>query len=42
MATGEMDVVSDAVSELTGHAPMTFADFLRKYLESCRHLLDGR
>jgi uncharacterized protein YbjT (DUF2867 family) len=40
IATGEMDVVSDTVSKLTGHAPMTFADFLRKYPESYRHLLN--
>jgi NAD(P)H dehydrogenase (quinone) len=39
MAAGEMDVVSDAVGELTGHAPMTFPEFLRRYPESYRHLL---
>lgn len=39
MAAGEMDVVSDAVRELTGHAPMTFAEFLRRHPESHRHLL---
>ncbi len=42
IATGEMDVVSDTVSKLTGHAPMTFADLLRKHPESYRHLLDDR
>jgi NAD(P)H dehydrogenase (quinone) len=39
MAAGEMDVVSDAVGELTGHAPMAFPEFLRRYPESYRHLL---
>jgi len=39
IAAGEMDVVSDAVSELTGHAPMTLADFLSRHPESYRHLL---
>ena len=42
IATGEMDGVSDTVSKLTGHAPMTFADFLRKPPESYRHLLNSR
>jgi NAD(P)H dehydrogenase (quinone) len=41
IATGEMDVVSDTVYKLTGHAPMTLADFLRRYPESYRHLLAG-
>jgi NAD(P)H dehydrogenase (quinone) len=39
IAAGEMDVVSDAVSELTGHAPITFPEFLRQHPESYRHLL---
>ena len=39
MAAGEMDVVSGTVRELTGHAPMTFAEFLRRYPQSYRHLL---
>jgi NAD(P)H dehydrogenase (quinone) len=40
IAAGEMDVVSDTVSELTGHAPMeTLADFLRRHPESYQHLL---
>jgi NAD(P)H dehydrogenase (quinone) len=39
IAAGEMDVVSDAVSELTGHAPMTLADFLSRHPESYQHLL---
>jgi NAD(P)H dehydrogenase (quinone) len=42
IATGEMDVVSDTVSKLTGHAPLTFADFLRKHPESYRLLLNSR
>lgn len=41
IATGEMDVVSDTVNKLTGHAPMRFADFLRKHPESYRHLLNS-
>jgi NAD(P)H dehydrogenase (quinone) len=39
IAAGEMDVVSDTVSKLTGHPPMTLADFLRRHPESYRHLL---
>lgn len=39
IATGEMEIVSDAVSELTGHAPMTLASFLSQHPESYRHLL---
>ncbi|MDP8951688.1 MAG: SDR family oxidoreductase [Actinomycetota bacterium] len=39
IASGEMNVVSDTVSELTGHEPMTLADFLRRYPESYQHLL---
>ena len=42
ISTGEMNVVSDTVSELTGHAPMTFADFLRRHPESFQHLLVPR
>ena len=41
IATGEMDVVSDTVSKLTGHAPMTLADFLRRHPESYWHLLSA-
>lgn len=40
IATGEMDVVSETVSEITGHGPMTLPDSLRRYPESYRHLLD--
>ena len=39
IATGEMDVVSGTVGELTGHAPMGLAEFLRRYPESYRHLV---
>ena len=39
MAAGEMDVVSDDVAELTGHAPMEFSEFLRLHPESYRHLV---
>jgi NAD(P)H dehydrogenase (quinone) len=39
IAAGEMNVVSATVSTLTGHAPMTLADFLRRYPESYEHLL---
>jgi NAD(P)H dehydrogenase (quinone) len=39
VAGGEMDVVSDAVVALTGHAPMTLSEFLRGHPESYQHLL---
>ncbi len=39
IAAGELDAVSDAVDDLAGHAPMTLAEFLRRYPESYRHLL---
>lgn len=39
IAAGEMDVVSDAVGELTGHAPMAFPEYLRRHPDSYRHLL---
>jgi NAD(P)H dehydrogenase (quinone) len=38
MAAGDMDVVSGAIGELTGHAPMAFPEFLRRHPESYRHL----
>ena len=41
MANGDLDVVSDAVLGLTGHAPTTFAEFLIRHPESYRHLLDS-
>lgn len=39
IAAGEMDVVSDTISRLTGHAPMTLPDYLRRHPESYRRLL---
>jgi NAD(P)H dehydrogenase (quinone) len=39
IAAGEMDVVSRAVSELTGYAPMAFPAFLRRHPETSQHLL---
>jgi NAD(P)H dehydrogenase (quinone) len=39
IAAGELDVVSNTVSELAGHAPMALAEVLRRYPESYRHLL---
>lgn len=42
VANGELDVVSDAVRDLTGRDPMTFAEFLSRYPESYRHLLVDR
>jgi NAD(P)H dehydrogenase (quinone) len=39
VASGEMDVVSDAVLALTGHAPMTLSEFLRRHPESYQHLM---
>ncbi len=41
IAAGEMAAVSETVSSLTGHAPISLADFLRRYPESYRHLLDA-
>lgn len=38
IATGEMDVVSDAVERLAGHPPQTLEDFLRAHPESYAHL----
>lgn len=39
IATGELEVVSEAVQELAGHAPMALNEFLRRHPESYRHLL---
>ena len=39
IANGEMNVVSDTVSKLTGHSPMSFSDYLKRYPESYQHLL---
>ena len=41
IAAGEMDVVSDTVTAITGREPETFSDFLRKHPESLRHLAPG-
>ncbi|MEY9875192.1 NAD(P)H dehydrogenase (quinone) [Streptacidiphilus sp. MAP12-33] len=38
VASGEMDVVSDAVHALTGHAPQSFADFLAAHPRTYRRL----
>ena len=38
MANGALEMVSDAINTLTGHAPMTFAEFLSRHPESYRHL----
>lgn len=38
IATGELDVVSDAVTALTGHRPMSFAEWLAANPESLRRL----
>jgi NAD(P)H dehydrogenase (quinone) len=41
IATGEMDVVSDTVTSITGREPQTLSDYLRKHPESLRHLAAG-
>jgi uncharacterized protein YbjT (DUF2867 family) len=41
VATGELEVASDAVAELTGHRPMGLAEFLRHNPASYRHLVQG-
>jgi uncharacterized protein YbjT (DUF2867 family) len=41
VATGELEVVSDTVAELTGHRPMGLAEFLRRNPASYRHLVQG-
>jgi uncharacterized protein YbjT (DUF2867 family) len=38
IATGEMDVVTDAVATLAGHPPMSLSEFLRAYPESVDRL----
>jgi uncharacterized protein YbjT (DUF2867 family) len=38
---GELDVISDAVLKLTGHAPQTLEGYLSAHPESCAHLLGG-
>jgi NAD(P)H dehydrogenase (quinone) len=42
IAAGEMDVLSDTVVRLTGHAPITLADFLSRQPKIYRHLLGNR
>ncbi len=39
IATGEMDLVSDAVARLAGHEPQNLSEFLRRYPESYQHLV---
>jgi NAD(P)H dehydrogenase (quinone) len=41
IATGELDVVSDAVATLAGHPPMGLAEYLRRNPDSMRHLVPG-
>jgi NAD(P)H dehydrogenase (quinone) len=41
IATGELDVVSDAVATVAGHPPMDLAEFLRRNPDSLRHLVTG-
>jgi NAD(P)H dehydrogenase (quinone) len=38
IAAGELDVVTDHIEQLTGHAPMTLAEFLQAHPESWAHL----
>ena len=42
IATGEMSVVSHTVETLTGHAPQSFADYLRQHPESYQHITATR
>jgi uncharacterized protein YbjT (DUF2867 family) len=39
IAAGELDIVTEAVLELTGHEPKRLGDWLREHPESYRHLL---
>lgn len=39
IAAGDLDVVSDTVSRLTGHEPQILPEFLRQHPDSYRHLL---
>lgn len=39
IADGELDVVTDTIERLTGHAPMTLAEFLVAHPESWAHLI---
>jgi NAD(P)H dehydrogenase (quinone) len=38
IAQGELDVVSDAVERIAGHAPASLADYVRDHPESVEHL----
>lgn len=38
IASGEMSIVSHSVQALTGHAPQSFADYIRQHPESYRHV----
>jgi NAD(P)H dehydrogenase (quinone) len=42
IASGEMSVVSHSVQALTGHAPLSFTDYLRQNPESYRHVTTVR
>jgi NAD(P)H dehydrogenase (quinone) len=39
IAAGELDLVSDTVLSLTGHAPQSIPDYLRRHPESFSHLV---
>ena len=41
IATGEMSVVSHTVQSLTGHAPQTFAEYVRQHPECYEHITVG-
>jgi NAD(P)H dehydrogenase (quinone) len=41
IATGELDLVSDAVATVAGHPPMDLAESLRRNPDSYRHLVQG-
>jgi uncharacterized protein YbjT (DUF2867 family) len=41
IAAGELDLVSEAVADITGHPPVGVADWLRRHPESYRHLGSG-
>jgi len=42
IAMGEMSVISHTVQALTGHAPQTFADYVRQHPESYQHIAATR
>jgi NAD(P)H dehydrogenase (quinone) len=41
IASGELDVVGDAVERVAGHPPVGLADYLRRHRDELRRLLDG-